>query len=469
MRYFVTLLFAALSVNAVGQIQSDFPYNLDAENNESSFHKSQWVNLILGDISYESAFGHKPDATTDNNLRIRTHLEYVENLLRNKNVSDLSTNLQTKRNHLLDLLHDYWTNGVFPKNYDYVDQRKPCFIDKDGTICAVGYLLEQTTSRQVADEINNKHKYDELLAMNSSTVDNWILTSGLTKEECAMIQPTYDDWEGCTIPSACNYDPFASYGDEFCEFTTCVGCTDTTACNYAPYAYYDDGSCDYSCVGCTDETACNYDLYAYYDDGSCDYSTCVGCTDETACNYDETATLSNNITCTYPEMYYDCDGNLPGCMDADNPGFNPSANVPDPDACLVAGCLIPIACNYDADAEYIDISLCEFASCIGCTDVTVCNYDPTATISSAALCIYPTYPYRDCDEHCYNDSDGDDICDEYEIAGCTDLAAVNYNPFATDDDGSCIIQVGGCVIPFACNYDPDADYYLPGSCDFSCL
>jgi hypothetical protein len=59
MRYFVTLLFAALSFNTVGQIQSDFPYNLDAENNESSFHKSQWVNLILGDISYESAFGHK--------------------------------------------------------------------------------------------------------------------------------------------------------------------------------------------------------------------------------------------------------------------------------------------------------------------------------------------------------------------------------------------------------------------------
>jgi hypothetical protein len=439
MRYFVTLLFAALSVNAVGQIQSDFPYNLDAENNESSFHKSQWVNLILGDISYESAFGHKPDATTDNNLRIRTHLEYVENLLRNKNVSDLSTNLQTKRNHLLDLLHDYWTNGVFPKNYDYVDQRKPCFIDKDGTICAVGYLLEQTTSRQVADEINNKHKYDELLAMNSSTVDNWILTSGLTKEECAMIQPTYG---GCQDSDNLCYDPFATWSDE--EECCVGGCTISVACNYNPDA--------------------DYQL-----PGSCDFSTCVGCTDETACNYDETATLSNNITCTYPEMYYDCDGNLPGCMDADNPGFNPSANVPDPDACLVAGCLIPIACNYDADAEYIDISLCEFASCIGCTDVTVCNYDPTATISSAALCIYPTYPYRDCDEHCYNDSDGDDICDEYEIAGCTDLAAVNYNPFATDDDGSCIIQVGGCVIPFACNYDPDADYYLPGSCDFSCL
>jgi hypothetical protein len=159
--------------------------------NTSSVDKSQMVNPLLGDISYESKFGHKPDATTDNNLRIRTHLEYVESLLRSKDVSKLSTDLKTKRNQLLNLLHEYWTNGVFPKNYDYPDQRKTCFIDKDGVICAVGYLLEQTTSRQVADGINRAHKYEELLAMNNSTVDNWILTSGLTKEECAMIQPTY--------------------------------------------------------------------------------------------------------------------------------------------------------------------------------------------------------------------------------------------------------------------------------------
>ena len=32
MRYLVTLLFAALSLNAIGQIQYDFPYNPDADN-----------------------------------------------------------------------------------------------------------------------------------------------------------------------------------------------------------------------------------------------------------------------------------------------------------------------------------------------------------------------------------------------------------------------------------------------------
>src|SRR5258706_10459324 len=42
---------------------------------------SQTVNSRLGDVSFVKQFGHPPDASTDENLRIRTHLEYVENLL----------------------------------------------------------------------------------------------------------------------------------------------------------------------------------------------------------------------------------------------------------------------------------------------------------------------------------------------------------------------------------------------------
>ncbi len=152
---------------------------------------SQAVNPVIGDISFVNKYGHQPDANTDDDLRIKTHLEYVENLLRQREVATLPTELQSKRKHLLDLLHTYWTAGVFPKNYDHAGQRKPCFIDKDGNICAVGYLIEQTAGRQAANEINSKHKYDELLAMNDKTIDGWIEGSGLTKEECAMIQPAY--------------------------------------------------------------------------------------------------------------------------------------------------------------------------------------------------------------------------------------------------------------------------------------
>ncbi len=149
------------------------------------------MNPIIGDISFVSKYGHQPDANTDNDLRIKTHLEYVEKLLRNKNVSAMTAELQSKRKQLLDLLHTYWTAGVFPKNYDHAGRRKPCFIDRDGNICAVGYLIEQTAGSEAANEINNKHQYKELLAMNDKTVDSWIAGSGLTKRECAMIQPQY--------------------------------------------------------------------------------------------------------------------------------------------------------------------------------------------------------------------------------------------------------------------------------------
>ena len=36
-----------------------------------------------------------------------------------------------------------------------------------------------------------------------------------------------------------------------------------------------------------------------------------------------------------------------------------------------------------------------------------------------------------------NDIDGDRICDELEIPGCSDPSACNFDIEATDDDGSC--------------------------------
>ena len=38
-------------------------------------------------------------------------------------------------------------------------------------------------------------------------------------------------------------------------------------------------------------------------------------------------------------------------------------------------------------------------------------------------CEYPV-PLRDCAFNCINDADGDDVCDEEEIAGCQDDAYV---------------------------------------------
>jgi len=151
----------------------------------------QAVNPLIGNGSFVSTFGYDPDDETDENLRVKTHLAYVENLLRNNGGSGLSPALRARRLHLLDLLHDYQVAEVFPKNHDYADRRKPCFIDREGRICAVGYLVEQTAGRGEAERINAKYKYDELLAMNDKRLDDWVAGNGLTKEEAAMIQPTY--------------------------------------------------------------------------------------------------------------------------------------------------------------------------------------------------------------------------------------------------------------------------------------
>lgn len=153
--------------------------------------KNQSINPVIGDISFIKRFGHLPDKNTGEKLRITTHLQFVENVLREKNVCNLPMQLKLKRLQLLNLLHNYWSAGIFPRNYDYKECRKPCFIDKDGKICAVGYLIEATIGRGAAENINTKHKYDEVLAMNDKSVDKWIENSGFTKQECAMIQPAY--------------------------------------------------------------------------------------------------------------------------------------------------------------------------------------------------------------------------------------------------------------------------------------
>jgi hypothetical protein len=168
-----------------------FVLTILASCNRKTNEIEQTVNAVIGDISYIQTFGHQPTKETDETTRIQTHLKYVEKLLRNKVISSLTAKQKENRKKMLDLLNEYWTAGVFPKNFDYPDQRIPCFIDKNGNICAVGYLIEQTASRQVAEEINSKFKYEYLLAMNDPKIDSWVQASGLTKEECAMIQPAY--------------------------------------------------------------------------------------------------------------------------------------------------------------------------------------------------------------------------------------------------------------------------------------
>ena len=114
--------------------------------------------------------------------------------------------------------------------------------------------------------------------------------------------------------------------------------------------------------GCTDPEACNYELDANVNDGSCEYAE-----EYYTCNFPECVNPSGYVWLSGPlEGEIICEELVVmGCMDPENPAFNPVANVPDPDACLIVGCTIDYACNFDPEAEYQEPGSCDFDECQG--------------------------------------------------------------------------------------------------------
>ena len=264
-------------------------------------------------------------------------------------------------------------------------------------------------------------------------------------------QTPHSSCTGCTFSIACNYDPNATIEDASCIFY-CPGCTDPLACNYDSSAIQDDSSCSYPeygygcdgiCIndadndgvcdenevlGCDDSGACNFSSDATESDFSCEYTTCVGCTYEYACNYDPDALIMDNETCVF--------GTCQGCTDILACNFNPTI-VED-----------------DGSCEYCSCSDCYY----GCTDISACNYDPDA-FHVESLCLYVdecdvcggdgiAEGDCDCDGNqidalgvcgggCQCDINGNYICDNEEVMGCTYTVAINYNPEATIDIGTC--------------------------------
>ena len=128
------------------------------------------------------------------------------------------------------------------------------------------------------------------------------------------------------------------------------------------------------------------------------------------------------------------------------------------------------------NAEYLTLTFGN--SACGCTDAEACNYNEGAQHDDGS-CTYAE-DLLDCTGSCLNDSDGDGVCDELEVAGCDDELACNFNETATDNDGSCTypvefydcagncindadgdgvcdeLEVQGCQDEEACNYDEEA-------------
>lgn len=311
------------------------------------------------------------------------------------------------------------------------------------------------------------------------------------------------------------------------EAVTGSGCTDPEALNYDPTALLDDGSCEYpgpSYDGLTYELVAEdlpsaglrtYRVYANFTNPN-DQLSAVFAQDGNPLSVATTSTFhqdpnggafANEINAAlfgvFPDLAYDSWVTIGGensavnlstvGMDAAAAEFETGGNLeidnalggswfvlPDleplafPDeqgrvliAQLTTSGQVSMTVNMQYRAEngenpqVLNETLVFPDIALGCTDEAACNYDAGAEADDGS-CFYAEQ-YYNCNFQCINDTDGDGVCDELEIAGCQDPEAANYNPSATDEDGSCLYP--GCTDAEACNYDSSANSD-DGSCDY---
>lgn len=107
--------------------------------------------------------------------------------------------LVSRRELQISRLHKYVQNGVFPQNTDFPGHLVPYFVDKRGTACAVGQLILLDGQTELAREIAATDNHLRLENVTHGPIVAWILDSGLTQSECALIQPAYatiEDYRG---------------------------------------------------------------------------------------------------------------------------------------------------------------------------------------------------------------------------------------------------------------------------------
>jgi uncharacterized protein (TIGR02145 family) len=162
------------------------------------------------------------------------------------------------------------------------------------------------------------------------------------------------------------------------------GCTDVGSCNFDADAVVDDGTCQYedecgvcggvSFAGCTDSYACNYDFEAGCDDGSCDYTCCPGpgcCLDGQNWDWDLMGCVITNPT----------DSNLDGCTDLND--------LMDLLAAYGTCAFAEFTCGDDIEHEGYDYSTVQIGD--QCWFAENCRYLPAVSPSSAQSTTDPYY------------------------------------------------------------------------------
>jgi hypothetical protein len=218
--------------------------------------------------------------------------------------------------------------------------------------------------------------------------------------------------------------------------------------------------------GCTDPTASNYDETVDFEDGSCEYPVSIA----VDLDYSTNADLCNHVN-DYDEF-----------NTAYTPGFSSYMGGEDN------------AYYFTAENGSVQVSMIQEESGTGQAGIFVFDGDPLDSLT--ALVAEQTGGVGGDVTMSFESNDSTTYyvvvdhlvtwgCFNYDLtlsqvySGCMDSLALNYNPSATVDDGSCEFDfVYGCTDELACNYVDTADVndgscIYPASdfvdCDGNCL
>ncbi|MFO0548161.1 MAG: hypothetical protein U0271_07220 [Polyangiaceae bacterium] len=105
---------------------------------------------------------------------------------------------ETTREHLaknrarhLEQLNAYWKAKSFPINRD-LNIIGNVFRDEDGHLCAVANMIDKDGGNaDLLDETAKNNNFIRLIDVHEGPLYDWVLTSGFTQEEIAMIQVPY--------------------------------------------------------------------------------------------------------------------------------------------------------------------------------------------------------------------------------------------------------------------------------------
>ena len=348
-----------------------------------------------------------------------------------------------------------------------------------------------------------------------STRLNYDATATVDDGTCTQV------YEGCMEPTALNYRPLA-YESAYCARP---GCTDSTSVAFDPNATYDDGSCLLPVVGCMDSLADNFRSSATYQ-SACSYASDIdgniyvtaivifvrtsslgGSTSEEVegvllpivdTAIASTGVANVSVTSQIGEAFNAVgqgEGRLRRLSEGagdDTTALNITVAVnSEAEAGTLATALsaaldsMPSSALLPAGVTLAAPPLVE-APAAACTATGACA-DTTGWRSSTNLTCGDYVAQGYCDGCGYGPGWStalfgvfDDWAAENSTGagtaccacgggtkreGCLSPMALNWDPIALVDDGSCIFGFHGCADSAASNYQPDANVHVRASCD----